>query len=74
MLVSFCMDFKKRYKLFLPLYSTEAGGELSSVGFMMRDTLAALSVPRTSLFHTRAIDIIIRTGHIILILFTRWRN
>lgn len=50
--------------LFLPIYITQAGGEFGSMCFMMRDTLAALSVSGTSLFRTRAIDIIMWTGHV----------
>lgn len=50
--------------LFLPIYTTQAGGEFGSMCFMMRDTLAALSVSGTSLFRTRAIDIIMWTWHV----------
>jgi hypothetical protein len=49
--------------LFLPIYTTQAGGEFGSMCFMMRDTLAALSVSGTSLFRARAINIIMWTGH-----------
>lgn len=50
--------------LFLPIYTTQAGGEFGSMCFMMRDTLAALSMSGTSLFRARAINIIMWTGQV----------
>ena len=51
--------------LFLPIYSSEAGGEFGAVCFVVSYTLTTLSVSRTSLFRARAIYVIMRTGHII---------
>jgi len=48
--------------LFLPIYTTQAGGEFGSMCFMMRDTLAALSVTGT-IFGTWAVNIIMWTWH-----------
>ncbi len=49
--------------LFLPVYSSEAGGEFGSSGFMMCDAGAATPVPRTAFFCAWAINIIMWTGH-----------
>ncbi len=48
---------------FLPIYTTQAGGEFGSVCFVVSNALTALSVSGTSLFRARAIDIIMWTGH-----------
>ena len=48
----------------LPIYSTQAGGEFGAVFFMMCHALAALSVTGT-VFRTRAIYVIMWTGHTI---------
>ena len=49
--------------LFLPFNASQACREFGAVFFMMRYTLATLSVSRTSFFRARAINIIMRTGH-----------
>lgn len=49
--------------LFLPINTSEAGGEFGSVRFMIGNALAALSVPRASLLCTRAFYVIMWTGH-----------
>ena len=49
--------------LFLPLNPPQAGGEFGAVCFVVSYTLTTLSVPRTSLFCTGAIYVIMWTGH-----------
>ena len=53
--------------LFLPIYSTQAGGGFGSVCFVVCDALTTLSVPRTAFFCTGTIYVIMWTRHIIKI-------
>jgi len=46
----------------LPIYSTQAGGEFGSCGFVVGDTGATMSVTRT-VFRTWAIYVIMWTRH-----------
>ena len=48
--------------LFLPFYPPQASRKFGSGGFMMCHALAAMPVPR-AVFRTRAIYVIMRTGH-----------
>ena len=53
---------KSNFFLFLPVNASQACRQLTSCGFMMCHTLAAMPVPRAILC-TRAIYVIMRTGH-----------
>lgn len=55
--------FYFRQVVLLPLNASQARREFGSGGFMMCDARATKSVPRT-VFRTRAIYVIIWTGHI----------
>ena len=55
---------ENEHKLRFPLYPAEAGWEFFAVFFVMCDTGTTHSVPRTSFFCARTVDMVMRTGHI----------
>ncbi len=52
--------------LFLPFNPPQARRKFGAMCLMMRNTLAALSVTWTSFLRARTINIIMRTGHMLL--------
>lgn len=60
--------------LFLPIYATQACRQLGSVRFVVCYTLATLSVSRTSFLRARAIDVIVWTGHGVILFYVDYNH